>query len=105
MHGVVLETYGAGNSNKSTWFLDLLSKAIAKGILIINVTQCKGGGAVNEGKYESSFLLGKLGIVSGYDIITESAVTKLMCLLGKEKDKEIIRTLLNKSLRGEMTVK
>jgi L-asparaginase len=104
LHGVVLETYGAGNANKSAWFLDLLSKAIAKGILILNVTQCKGGGAVNAGKYESSFLLGKLGIVSGYDIITESAVTKLMHLLGKEKDKGIIRTLLNKSLRGEMTV-
>jgi L-asparaginase len=103
LHGVVLETYGAGNSNKSAWFLELLSQAIAKGIVIINVTQCKGGG-VNEGKYESSFLLGKLGIVCGYDIITESAVTKLMYILGKERDIERVKALLSNSLRGEMSV-
>ncbi len=104
LRGVVLETYGAGNSNKSPWFLNLLEQAVNRGIIIISVTQCKGGGAVNEGKYESSFLLGKLGIVSGFDIITESAVTKLMYLLGRENNMGNIKSLLSKSLRGEMTV-
>ena len=104
LRGVVLETYGAGNSNKSEWFLSLLDKAIKKGIIIVNVTQCKGGGTVNVGKYESSFLLGKLGIISGYDVITESAVTKLMYILGRENNIEKIKALMCSPLRGEITV-
>ena len=104
LRGLVLETYGAGNSNKSSWFLNLLSEAVNKGIIIVNVTQCRGGGTVNVGRYESSFLLGKLGIVSGYDIITESAVTKLMYLLGREENVDEIKTLMCKSLRGEISI-
>ena len=104
LRGIVLETYGAGNSIKSDWFMDLLKNAIDNDIIILSVTQCKGGGCVHEGKYESSYLLGKAGIVSGYDIITESAVTKMMHLLGNYMDNNIIKSLLNKSLRGEMTM-
>ena len=104
LRGVVLETYGSGNSNKSAWFLEILANAINKDIVILNVTQCKGGGRVNMGKYESSFFLEKLGVISGYDIITETAVTKLMYLLGKGKNMDEIKLSLNKSLRGEITV-
>jgi L-asparaginase len=104
LRGVIMETYGSGNSCKSEWFLEMLSEAVQKGIIIMSVTQCKGGGGVDEGKYESSFLLGKIGIIGGYDIITESAVTKLMYLLGNKYTIDTIKTLLNKPLRGEMTV-
>ncbi len=103
LRGVILETYGAGNSIKSDWFLNLLKEAIQKNIIVLNVTQCKGGGCVHEGKYESSYLLGRVGIISGNDIITESAVTKMMYLLGNYSNNEITKTLLNKSLRGEMS--
>ena len=104
LRGVILETYGAGNSIKSQWFLDLLQDAIHRDIIIVSVTQCKGGGRVHEGKYESSYLLAETGIVSGYDIITESAVTKMMHLLGNYKDVKTIKKLLKKSLRGEITI-
>ena len=104
LRAVILETYGAGNSIKSGWFIDLLKDAIERGIIILNVTQCKGGGFVHEGKYESSYLLAKAGIISGYDIITESAVTKMMHLLGNHSDVKIIKELLKKSLRGEITL-
>lgn len=104
LRGVVLETYGSGNCCKSPWFLDLLSDAVQRGIFVFNVTQCKGGGAVNEGMYESSFLLGKIGILSGFDINTESAIAKMMHLLANNSQREEIKTLLTKSLRGEMTV-
>ena len=104
LKGVVMETYGSGNASQSQWFTDELQKAVNKGIIIMDVTQCKGGGSVNIGKYESSLHLGKLGIVSGYDIITETAITKMMHLFGTETDNGKIKYLLSKSLRGEMTV-
>ena len=104
LHGVILETYGAGNSCKSPWFLELLSDAVRRGIFVMSVTQCKGGGKVNAGKYESSFLLKNIGIVGGYDINTESAVTKMMYILGNYPQHEDIKMLLGSSLRGELTI-
>lgn len=104
LKGVVLETYGAGNSCKSEWFLHLLSNAVRQGVHVLNVTQCKEGGSVSEGKYESSRLLGKIGVISGYDINTESAVAKMMYLLGTVRQHEKIKSLLSTPLRGEMTV-
>lgn len=103
LRGLVLETYGSGNACQSEWFIDELKAATDKGIVILNVTQCKGGGSVCQGKYEASLQLEEIGIVSGYDIIAETAITKMMYLLGIENNTEKIKYLLSKSLRGEMT--
>jgi L-asparaginase len=103
LKGLVLETYGSGNSCKASWFLDLLSDAVRRGIFVLNVTQCKGGGKVNAGKYESSFLLEKIGIISGFDINSESAITKMMYLLGNIEERDKIKLLLNSPLRGELS--
>ena len=103
LKGVVLETYGAGNAPTDEWFIKALEKAIKKGIVIYNVTQCKGG-SVDMGKYETSIALGEIGLVGGYDITTESATAKLMFLLGQGFEGEELRQLLQTSLRGELTV-
>ena len=103
LKAVILETFGAGNAPTAPWFLSALHAASRKGIIIFNVTQCKGG-AVDLGKYETSAELGKLGVIGGSDITTESAVTKLMYLLGSGFPKEEVEQLLQTSLRGEITV-
>jgi L-asparaginase len=101
LKAIVLETYGSGNTTTEDWFVDSLQTAINKGIIIFNVTQCSGG-HVDQGLYETSRKLREAGVIGGSDITTESAVTKLMYLLGQQLPLEKTKELLITSLRGEM---
>jgi L-asparaginase len=103
LRGIVLETFGSGNAPNDKWFIEEISKACKKGIIIINVTQCAEG-RVYMGMYQTSIMLGEAGIISGRDITTEAAVAKLMFLLGKYTSHKEVVDNLNISLRGEMTV-
>ena len=102
LRGVILETYGAGNAPTDAWFIRALTEAIRKEIVIYNVTQCKGG-SVDMGKYETSLMLGQIGVVGGYDITTESATAKMMFLLGQGYTGDELKQLLQTPLRGELT--
>ncbi len=104
LKAIVLESFGSGNAPSESWFLDPLYAAISKGVIILNVTQCMTG-AVKHGKYETSIKLNDIGIISGRDITTEAALTKLMYLFGEGHGRNEIVKLLQMSLRGEVTIK
>ncbi len=102
LRGVVLETYGSGNTMNYDWFIKCLKSAVKRGIVIFNVSQCIGGKVI-QGRYESSRLLDEIGVLSGQDITTEAAITKLMFLLAKEKNLKEVKKKLIVPIAGEMS--
>jgi L-asparaginase len=102
LKGLILETYGSGNTTTEKWFVDLIAKAINKGLHVINVTQCVGGSVIM-GKYATSSQLKSIGVISGKDITTEAAVAKLMYLLGYNISSEKFQFYFENPLRGELT--
>jgi len=100
---VIIETFGAGNASTEEWFIMALKKAIDNGVIIYNVTQCSEG-TVIQGKYETSSALKRIGVISGYDITFESAVAKLMYILGEKLTPSKSKQLLESNLRGEISL-
>ncbi len=101
--GIIIETFGSGNTPTDKEFLDEIKKLINAGVYIYNVSQCLGG-SVKQGKYATSKKLDEFGVISGRDITSEAAIVKMMFILENFKDEGEIRQLLESSLRGELTI-
>jgi L-asparaginase len=99
---LIIETFGSGNAPTYSWFIEELQSFMSGGGIILNITQCHGG-SVEMGLYETSREMLKAGVLSGRDITSEAAVTKLMHLLGTFPNGENIALSINKSLAGEIT--
>jgi len=102
LKAIVLETFGSGNAPRQQWFLNQIEEAIKRGIIVYNVSQCISG-SVDMDKYETGVKLSQMGVLSGSDITTESAVAKLMFLLGQNVNKNDMEMLLKRNMRGEMS--
>ena len=70
---------------------------------MLNVTQCVNGG-VHEKRYVSSDRLAAVGVISGHDITSEAAITKLMFLFGLGLSSDEVKRALLRPIAGEMTV-
>ncbi len=97
---VILHTFGAGNAPTDAWLDKALEMALANGVIIINVTQCRAGG-VDQWKYAAGAHLARLGVVSAGDMTLEAAITKTMVLLGEGWQGAEFRTKFEQSLCGE----
>lgn len=103
VRSIVMETFGSGNTTTDQWFLDLLKEAIDNGKNILNISQCKVG-SVELGRYETSTGLKAIGVLNGYDMTFEAAVTKLMYLQGECEDQKDVAYWIEKDIRGELTI-
>ena len=102
VRSIVMETFGSGNTMTDAWFLDLLADAIKSGKNILDISQCKVG-SVELGRYETSQGLQAIGILNGYDMTFETAVTKLMYLQGEFESQEDVAYWIQQPIRGELT--
>lgn len=103
LRGMVLETFGSGNAPTASWFIEAIEAAVKSGLVVINVTQCNEG-RVEQGRYETSAGLKRVGVIGGADLTSEAACAKLMFLLANRDSKTDVERDLGKSLCGEMTV-
>ena len=103
LRAIVLETFGSGNAPTGEWFTGTIKRAVGKGIIVLNITQCHAG-SVDMDAYATGKALKEEGVVSGYDSTTEAALTKLFFLLGQNTDNLCVKSLLEKNLRGEISI-
>ncbi|KAH7135468.1 asparaginase-domain-containing protein [Dendryphion nanum] len=102
--GLILETFGAGNTpgGPDSAMTRILADAVKRGIVIVNVTQCLSGSV--SALYAPATILGRAGVVFGQDLTSEAALTKLAYLLAlPDATPEEVAKRMSVSIRGELT--
>lgn len=101
IRGYVLRTFGSGTTPRDTQLLEAVARAARQGKVMLVVTQCVEG-SVDLGRYDASTTLLEAGVVSGFDLTPEAALTKLMWVLALEQDDEA-QTQVQLCHRGEQS--
>jgi L-asparaginase len=100
VRALVLETYGSGNAPADRDVLGALAEATARGVVIVNVTQCLRG-EVRMGAYAAGRMLEEAGVVSGGDMTAEAALTKLYVLASQDLSPAQIARAMEADRAGE----
>ena len=103
LQGLVLEAYGIGNGpDQNRDFLAALEEATARGVVIVDCTQCLEG-TVDLGEYATGTALARAGVISGYDLTAEAALAKLYYLFRRGYSADRVKKEMVRDLRGEVT--
>ncbi|MCB9883027.1 MAG: asparaginase [Planctomycetes bacterium] len=103
LKGAVIQSYGLGNGpTSSRGFTDALREATQRGVVLVNCTQCLAG-RVSDDDYETGRGMAAAGMINGFDMTPEAALTKLSYLFGLGLSAERVRAEMQRDLRGELS--
>jgi glutamyl-tRNA(Gln) amidotransferase subunit D len=98
--GIILEGTGLGHISKTCF--QAVKKAVEKDVIVAMTSQCIWG-RVNMNVYDTGRDLQALGVIPLEDMLPETALVKLMWILGQTKNTEEAKTLLKTNIAGEIS--
>jgi len=98
--GIILEGTGLGHVSRACY--GPLKNAVEKGLVVAMTSQCVWG-RTNMNVYYTGRDLQALGVVPLEDMLPETALVKLMWVLGQTKDDEEAKTMLTTNVAGELS--
>ncbi len=102
--GLVIEAFGLGGIHYLRRNLvEKLNDLLKQGISIVVVSQCLYEPS-DLTVYEVGRKAAREGIIPGYDMTTEAAVTKLMWVLGHTRDQGEVRRMMLENYCGELNI-
>jgi len=98
--GIILEGTGLGHVGRKCF--PSIRKAIESGVIVVMTSQCIWG-RVNMNVYTNGRDLLSLGVIPLGDMLAETALVKLMWILGQTDDPEEARSLLMRNIAHEFS--
>jgi glutamyl-tRNA(Gln) amidotransferase subunit D len=98
--GMILEGTGLGHISMKS--LEAVRKAVEKNVVVAMTSQCIWG-RVNMNVYDAGRDLQAQGVIPLEDMLPETALVKLMWVLGQTQDVEEAKRLLKTSVAGEIS--
>jgi len=97
--GIVIAGTGLGHTPQE--LTNSIRNAVSSGVVVVMTSQCLYG-RVNMNVYSGGRDLLKAGVISGEDMLPETAFIKLMWVLGQTHDSKEIKNLIETNLVGEI---
>jgi len=98
--GIVLEGTGLGHVGDS--FYSSIERAVNNGIVVGMTSQCIWG-RVHMNVYSTGRDLLRLGVIPLGDMLSETALVKMMWALGHEKDPEKVKKVMTTNIANELS--